>query len=122
MWGRFNPRVPEIKNMVEGDCYGICDMVELPDGEFEYVAAFEVTRIEDLPKGMIAFVVPEQKYAVFEHRGSLAALRETYNYIHQVGLSQSGYHHAKGPELEVYDDKFTDFSPDSILYIYIPIE
>ena len=123
MWGRFNPRVPEIKNIVEGVAYGICDMIEVAEpGAFEYVAGFEVSRIEDLPQGMVAFVVPEQKYAVFEHRGPLAALRETYNYIHQAGLSQSGYHHAKGPELEVYDDKFTDFSPKSILYIYIPIE
>ena len=123
MWGRFNPRVPEIKNIVEGCAYGVCDMVEVAEeGAFEYVAGFEVTRIEDLPKDMIAFVVPQQKYAVFEHRGSLESLRNTYEYIHQVGLSKSGFHHAKGPELEVYDDKFKDFSPDSIFYIYIPIE
>ncbi len=117
-----SPRA-EIKNMIEGNAYGVCDMVEVAEeGAFEYVAGFEVSRIEDLPKGMIAFMVPEQKYAVFEHWGSLEALRNTYEYIHQVGLSQSGYHHAKGPELEVYDDKFKDFSPDSVFYIYIPIE
>ncbi len=123
MWGRFNPRVPEVKNIIGGNAYGVCDMVEVAEeGAFEYVAGFEVSRIEDLPEGMIAFMVPEQKYAVFEHWGSLAALRNTYEYIHQVGLSKSGYHHAKGPELEVYDDKFKDFSPDSVFYIYIPIE
>jgi predicted transcriptional regulator YdeE/DNA-binding transcriptional MerR regulator len=123
MWGRFNPRVPEIKNIIEGNAYGVCDMIEVAEaGAFEYVAGFEVSRIEDLPEGMIAFIVPEQKYAVFEHRGSLESLRSTYEYIHQAGLSQSGFHHAKGPELEVYDDKFKDFSPDSIFYIYIPIE
>ena len=123
MWGRFNPRVKEIKDIVWGNAYGVCSMPEgLEDGAFEYVAGFEVTRIEDLPKEMMGLMIPQQTYAVFEHRGSLESLRNTYEYIHQVWLSQSGYHLANGPELEVYDNKFKNFSPDSVFYIYIPVE
>jgi AraC family transcriptional regulator len=123
LWACFNPRVQEIKNIVWGDACGVCSMVEgLEDGAFEYVAGFEVTQIDDLPNEMVALMVPQQTYAVFEHRGSLESLRNTYEYIHQVWLPQSGHRIANAPELEVYDDKFKDFSPDSVFYIYIPVE
>ncbi len=123
MWGLFNPRAQEIKNVVWGKTYGVSSMVEgLEKGVSEYVAGLEVSRIEDLPREMVAVMVPQQRYAVFEHRGSLESLRDTYNYIHQLWLPKLGYRHGNGPELEVYDDKFKAFSPNSLFYIYVPVE
>ncbi len=123
MWGQFDQRIPEIKNLVPDRSYGVCSMIEgVEEGAFEYVAGFEVTRIENLPAGMVARMVPQQTYAVFEHWGSLAALRQTYEYIHQAWIPQSGYHIPNSPELEIYDDQFKGFSPESVFFIYIPIE
>lgn len=123
MWEHFTPRVKEIKNIVWDASYGVCAMVEgLEDGVFEYVAGFEVTGVEDLPEGMVVRMISEQKYAVFEHWGSLEKLHDTYEYIHQVWLPKSGNQIGSGPELEVYDKSFKDFQPDSVFYIYVPVE
>jgi AraC family transcriptional regulator len=122
MWGEFNPRMKEIEGFVEGNAYGVCSMVPGAPDSIDYVAGFEVSGNETLPEGMVSVKVPEQRYAVFEHRGSLEKLPETFHIIHEVWLPKSGYRHANGPELEVYDERFTNFSPDSVLYIYIPVE
>jgi AraC family transcriptional regulator len=71
---------------------------------------------------MVVRMIPEQKYAVFEHWGSLEKLHDTYEYIHQVWLPRSSKQISNGPELEVYDKNFKDFRPDSVFYIYVPVE
>jgi predicted transcriptional regulator YdeE/DNA-binding transcriptional MerR regulator len=122
VWDTFNHRAGEIKNAVWKCTYGVCIMPEGgEEGVFEYVAACEVKGVEVLPEGMVVRIVPSQKYAVFEHHGKLDKLQATYEYIHQVWLQQSGYHHSGGPELEVYDEKFKDNSDESVFYIYIPV-
>ncbi len=66
--------------------------------------------------------VPEHTYAVFAHEGELASLSKTYEYIYEVWLPQSGYALASKMDFEYYDQDFKDFAPDSVFYIYIPIE
>jgi AraC family transcriptional regulator len=123
MRGCFKPHLREIKNIIWDAAYGICIMVEgLVEGAFEYVAGFKVIGVEELPEGMVVHMLPEQKYAVFEHWGSFDQLHDTYEYIHQIWLPKSGKQIVNGLELEVYTDKFKDFSPDSLFYIYVSIE
>jgi predicted transcriptional regulator YdeE/DNA-binding transcriptional MerR regulator len=123
MWGVFNQVSDQIKHRDPEAALGVCLMPPgLPEGEFEYVASFKVGQVEDVPEGMVVRQVPAQDYAVFAHVGSLEKLRDTYNYIYHVWLPQSGYQRTDGPDIEYYDEDFTDFAPDSRFYIYVPVK
>jgi len=118
MWGEFIPRFQEIKH-IAGDSYGVCRDLEA-DGEFEYLASFEVSRIEDIPAGMESWDVPANKYAVFAT--TLPNIGETYRYALQTWLPASGYQRADGPDFELYDESFDPNVKDSQFTIYVPIK
>jgi AraC family transcriptional regulator len=71
---------------------------------------------------MVSREIPAYTYAVFAHIGALDKLSDTYQYIYQVWLPQSGYKMAAYVDFEYYNEDFKDFAPDSRLYIYVPIE
>lgn len=121
MWGRLNPRAGEIP--MTGECaYGVCLMLpDAPEGEFEYVAGFKVEQYDKVPDGMVVVDVPENRYAVFAHRGSLAGLKVTYAGICDEWFPRSGYKPTGGYDMEVYTKEFKDFAPDSVFYIYEPV-
>ena len=124
LWGKFNPRIKEIKNIADGSAaYGLCtSKPELKTGEFEYVAGFRVTSEEEIPEGMVVRHVLANQYAVFTHVGALENLRDTYDFIYHVWLPQSGYQINGRIDFEWYDQDFKDFAPDSRFYIYVPIK
>ena len=123
MWQEeFLPRMDEVKS-VSHNTYGVCiDTPDLPDGEFQYIAGMEVANEASVPEGMVLTRVPEGQYAVFEHHGPIKKLSETYAYIYQSWLPSSGYKRTASIDYELYDEKFKDFSEDSILYLYVPVE
>jgi predicted transcriptional regulator YdeE len=122
MWGRLNPRAHEIP--MTGECaYGVCLMLnDAPAGVFEYVAGFKVEQYDRVPEGMVVIDVPENRYAVFAHRGSLQTLKDTYAAICDDWFLRSGYKPTGGYDMEVYTDEFKDFAPDSVFYIYEPVK
>lgn len=123
MWGeQFFPRLPEITNGVEdGIFYGLCSCAGVENG-FSYVAAREVSSLDNIPEGMVGKTVPTATYAVFTHIGSLEDLSKTYEQIHKQWLSNSDYEMAGNYEFEYYDERFTDFSPTSEMDIYVPVK
>ncbi len=125
MWGVFNPRAHEIKMSSEEEYFGLCfSKVEgAKEGEFEYVAAAQVASDQDIPAGMVYRQVPEYTYAVFTHHGKLDTLSETYEYIYNSWLPQSGKElHPDKFDMEVYDEDFHIGSDESKLYIYVAIQ
>jgi predicted transcriptional regulator YdeE/DNA-binding transcriptional MerR regulator len=127
LWGSFNQRVAELGGLPHetGEAaIGLCITPEdaPPDGSFEYVAGFPVSQVGDVPAGFVVRQVPEYTYAVFAHRGDLAGLGKTYEYIYEVWLPQSGYQLAAKIDFEYYDQDFKDFVPESVFYIYVPIQ
>ncbi len=124
MWSRFVWRINEPPRSDPMVSYGLCDssIPNLPEGEFEYVAGVEVNNTDRIPEGMVLRQVPERKYAVFAHRGLLDTLPETYQYIYQVWLPKSGLQVADLVDMEVYDKDFIPGSPNSVMYIYIPVK
>ncbi|MBW6467434.1 MAG: effector binding domain-containing protein [Brevefilum sp.] len=127
LWGSFNQRVAELGGLPyeTGEAaIGLCITPEdaPPDTGFEYVAGFPVSQVEDIPAGFVVRQVPDYTYAVFAHRGDLASLGKTYEYIYEVWLPQSGYQLAAKIDFEYYDQDFKDFAPDSVFYIYVPVQ
>ena len=122
MWSRFVPRINEPRRIHHAVSYGLCitDIQNAKEGEFEYVAAVEVADNQGIPAGMVYREVPEHKYAVFTHHGSLETLGETYHYIYNTWLPQSGMKvHPSKFDMEVYTAEFIPGSDDSKLYIYV---
>jgi AraC family transcriptional regulator len=107
-WGVANSRFGELKHVKPGsNAYGVCLMVEgAAKGEFEYVCGLEVTSTEHLPDGMVARTIPAGKYAAFTHVGSLASLKDTYNYIYQTWFPKSGHKYG-GLDFELYNEDFS---------------
>jgi predicted transcriptional regulator YdeE len=120
LWGKFIPRMAEIQHkVVSGESFGVCGELE-EDGKFKYVAGFEVSKTADMPAGMVSWEVPQHLYAIFPC--TIPTISETYNYIHQTWLPESGYKRADAPDFELYDESFNAEDTNSILYVYIPVE
>ena len=101
-WGEY----PQIIQTVPG---WIADSAETLDNE-------------TMPAGMVYREVPEYKYAVFTHHGKLDHLGETYEYIYNTWLPQSGLEvHPDKFDMELYDERFIPDSDDSAFDIYVAI-
>ena len=124
MWSVFNRRYNQIQ-AINNICYGLCfsNVAEAAKDEFEYIAASEVIDDSNIPEGMVYREVPEYKYAVFTHHGKLDTLGETYEYIYNTWLPQSGLKvHPDHYDMEQYDERFIPESEDSEFDIYIAIQ
>ena len=122
MWSKLNKRASEIP-MIDRCAYGVCLMLNnTPGSEFDYIAGFKVDASSKAPEGMTVMEVPESRYAVFEHRGSLETLHQTYASICNDWFPRSGMQPVGTFDMEVYDEKFKDFAPDSVFYIYEPVK
>ena len=127
LWTQFNQRMEELgglKNETGEAAIGLCITPddEPLEGAFEYVAGLPVTEVEEVPEDFVVRHVPEQTYAVFAHKGDMAGLSKTYEYIYETWLPQSDYELAQKMDFEYYDEDFKNFAPDSVFYIYIPIK
>ncbi len=121
MWGEFVPRIPEIRHLAPGPAvsYGICS--PNPTGLIDYIAALPVTRLEDIPPGMVGKQVPAQTYVRFEARG-VEDIGPTYQRILKEWLPASGYQPGDGPDFEFYPETFNPDDPESTVYIYFPVQ
>jgi AraC family transcriptional regulator len=120
MWEALNPRMHEIQDMLGDDvAYGISANMDEQTGEFDYIAGFEVGRIQEIPAGMVRFDVPGGKYAVF--RTTLPRLGETFLHAYRTWAPQSGYQLTGGPDFELYGEEFDPHDPDSEFEVYVPV-
>jgi AraC family transcriptional regulator len=126
LWDVFLPVEGRIKNRIHPDTgYGVCYPVEEPGSSnaFEYIAAVEVSCLDEIPEGMVGRTIPAQLYAVFTHKGSVDNIPETYQAIYAVWQPKSGYELVKAPDFEYYDERFNPDKPvSSELDIYIPVK
>ena len=120
VWEQMQTRYGEIRH-VSGPAIGLC--FGMPNAvEPWYLAGHEVSRVEDLPAGMMSMTVPTQKYAVFPC--TLGTIGATYRYITEDWQPVSGSEHAAAPDFEYYDEGPNPDGPpqDMPLKIYWPIK
>lgn len=121
LWAAFIPRIDEIEQVVEGDCYGVVNQTAEDSELLQYHAAIEVLDPARPPQGMERVDVPGATYARFAHRGEAKHIDRTVNYIYSTWLPQSGKRHTYGPDLEIYGDEWHATSSDSVFYYAIPV-
>jgi AraC family transcriptional regulator len=114
---KFIPRVHEIKHKA-AIAYGIMGNYDPATGEFDYLAAYGVDKVEDIPPGMERLDIPEGKYAAFPT--TLPTLPQTIHMINSEWLPNSGYERDMRWEFELYPEDFR--GGDSELFFYVPIK
>ena len=126
LWGQFAPRIKEIKNKISTDKISMQVYPPLyyqefnPTTEFEKWATVEVSDFENMPNGMISFILKGGLYAVFDYKGS-STDHSIFQYIFSTWLPNSQYVVDDRPHFEVLGSKYKNNDPDSEEEIWIPI-
>ncbi|MGC9362707.1 MAG: GyrI-like domain-containing protein, partial [Candidatus Syntrophosphaera sp.] len=89
--------------------------------EYMYFAGVEVEDGMKVPEGAKIHKVPAGHYAVFEHRGDIASIGETYDYIYGKWMYESGRKPARQDMFELYDERFEPGSGESVVEIWVPV-
>jgi AraC family transcriptional regulator len=119
-WQRFRPYIGNIAGQIGGTTYGVCCNSD-GTGHFEYLAGVEVSGFTELPRELSRIRIPEQRYAVFSHRGHVSTMRSTVYTIWNKWLPASGYKVADAPDFERYDESFDAESGRGTIEIWLPI-
>jgi AraC family transcriptional regulator len=122
LWQAFLARLEEVPHAVPGICYGVVRQTPAQTDELEYYAAIEVEEITALPAGLESLCLPAARYARFAHRGSVAHVDRTVNYIYSSWLARAGMRHTYAADLESYDARYHPTSDDSLLHYAIPVD
>jgi AraC family transcriptional regulator len=132
LWNRFLRHARQVAGLLDRGTYGVYIYdFSTPLGEvdeempFDYLAAGEVATggaERELPAGFEPWTLPERTYAVFQHRGKLAELGRTYEYIYGVWFAKSDRESAAAEHFEYHGPDFRGDFPDSVTEIWIPIQ
>jgi AraC family transcriptional regulator len=123
LWQKFNQHFGHIPGQVGNVAYGVCTQTEGETESFRYMSAAEVTSADDLPEGFTTLKLPQQRYAVFTHRGHISGISATVQQIFGDWLPQSGHQHGGLPDMmERYDDRFDPHTGMGVTEIWIPLK
>ena len=93
------------------------------EGNFEYIACVPARHFEKIPENMVKKEIPQSKYLVFTHIGSLETLHDTFDFIYNRYLPNSEYEAKWNTyHFEFYDERFNDFKENSELDIFVPVK
>jgi AraC family transcriptional regulator len=121
LWSAFLPHLENVPNRRPSGCYGVVSQTSERGDELEYWAAAPVTHVDSLPNGLLSLHIPAARYARFAHRGLVANINMTVNYIYSSWLLRSGMQHSYGFDLEFYGTEYDANSDKSVVYYAIPI-
>jgi predicted transcriptional regulator YdeE len=128
LWQEFNRRHKEVKGVANPAFLGVGFMEKETNPNdcynepYAYVAGFEVRSSSKAPKGMVSKVIPKLRYAVFQHRGNLKSLWNTYEDIYSKQLPINNLKpHAQGYGIESYPEGWTD-EENAVMEIWIALE
>jgi AraC family transcriptional regulator len=120
-WQRFMAVVDAIPARLERIPVGVSEVVD-DDGGFRYVCGVEVARFERTPDGLIELEIAPREYAVFEHRGHVATIYDTYAAIWNQALPATGRAAANAPIVERHNPAFDPRTGEGGLTLWIPLE
>lgn len=129
LWQQFAQKQSDIPNG-HPSCrtFGICEYkgdteTANYDMEVSEVIGMEVLTYDDLPSGIVTKTIPAGKFAVFTHKGPLADILKTYQYIWGTWALLTSETIDERDDFELYDERFTGReNADSAIDIYIPIK
>jgi AraC family transcriptional regulator len=121
LWRQFLDRLDEVPHTVGPTGYGVIRQTPAQTDELDYFAVVEVARVGPVPKGMVHLTLPAARYARFAHRGLVANLDRTVNYIYATWLGRAGLRHTYGADLEIYGPEYVPDAEQSVISYAIPV-
>ena len=134
LWARFLARLHEVPGQVSDTCFGVLRQTPARTDELEYFAAVPVALpvgwpapssgpgdAVAVPQGMVVLDLPAARYAKFTHRGDVAKLDHTVNFIYASWLTTAGVRHSEGADLEFYGPAYQPDSEASVMHYAIPV-
>jgi AraC family transcriptional regulator len=109
-----------IPHRVDGIPIGIQQPAD-DEGGFEYICAAEVGSFGHLPSDLLRIEIPAGRYAVFEHRGHVSTLFDTYAAIWNEALNEHGWVAAQAPVIERHAASFDPQTGEGGLALWIPL-
>jgi len=91
------------------------------DGQFQYVCGVEVYRFEEHSRELLQLEIQPRQYAVFEHRGHVSTIYETYRGIWNEALPAIGRTAADAPIIERHNPAFDPRTGEGGLTLWIPL-
>lgn len=120
-WQRFLPHFGHLPRQVGGVAYGVIFNTD-DDGNFDYICGADVSDFSALPADFSRVRIPEQRYAVFAHRGHISDIRRTCNTIWSKWLPESGHEVVDAPIFERYAENFDSTTGMGGVEIWVPIK
>jgi AraC family transcriptional regulator len=93
-----------------------------PNNEFMKWACMEVTDFDVIPQGMLTYILPRGKYAVFNYKGLPSTAAPFFNYIFTEWIPNSIYQIDNRPHFEILGKKYSNSNPESEEEVWIPIK
>lgn len=130
-WGEFYSLLDKsVYRDIHSSCYGIYESnnenihFSLNDEMIVHeILGIQVNDFNDIPEEFITKTITGGRYAVFTHRGSLATLSQTINYIWGTWLLSTNEEMDVRDTFEVYDKRFLGYDhPETEIDIYIAIK
>ena len=127
IWAKYRELIREVPNRDGSYALGITmftnEMFE--KGENRYIAGIVISKVDDIPEGLVHVTIPAQKYAVFTHIGRYENfIMGTIQYIYGEWLPNNKIYERVplAPDFVWYDKRFEQNSDNSEFDYYIPIQ
>ncbi|MCI4568861.1 AraC family transcriptional regulator [Lysobacter sp. CFH 32150] len=120
-WQRFMAYYDAIPAKLDRIPVGVSQPAD-DEGQFQYMCAVEVSAFGESPKELLQLEIAPRKYAVFEHRGHVSTLYESYSTIWNEALPSRGWTLAEAPTIERHNPTFDTRSGEGGLTLWIPLE
>lgn len=91
------------------------------EGAFDYICAAEVNTFGQLPQDLLRIEIAARRYAVFEHRGHVSTLFDTYAAIWNEALQEHGWAPAQAPVIERHSPSFNPQTGEGGVSLWIPL-
>ncbi len=109
-----------IRHRLPGAPIAVCHNCD-DEGQFDYVCAAPVARIDDMPDGLVAVRIPAQTYAVLTHRGHVTALPRTYAAMWNEWFPANPWRPVNTASLEKHLDSFDPRTGLGGVELWIPV-
>jgi predicted transcriptional regulator YdeE len=119
-WNRFVPHLGKIPGQSAQHSFGVCWNYK-PERGFDYLSGVEVSATDGLPAGFTHVRLPQQRYAVFEHRDHVSSIGQTIDAIWTKWAPDCGLKLANSPCFERYTEEFDPKTGVGGIEIWIPL-
>jgi len=122
LWQRFaSQHIGRIHGQVGHKTYGVIFGSDAKTGSFEYMAAVEVTEVDNVSASLRKLVIPPQTYKVYLHEGHVSKFSDTIMKISRSGAIKADNPADQPAMIEYYGESFDPKTGFGDMQIWVPV-